>query len=224
MPSSALMVLWISWTSSSADSVVGIDRRPVEAEVARRRRAGRCRAGGRRGRAGPRAGRTGRWRWPTSAGAGRPGAAARTAGPTMPKSSSAVRPSGSTNRFPPCRSPWKMPWIMAPSMKPTMPVRTTFSVSTPASCMPDHVVELEARQPLHHQHPPGDEPGVGAGDDVVALAELGVGAGHVEHVLGLEAEVELLGDGLGEELDQRRAGWPGPPPGCGRRGTARSRP
>ena len=29
-----------------------------------------------------------------------------------------------------------MPWIMAPSMKPTMPVRITASVSTPASCMP----------------------------------------------------------------------------------------
>ena len=30
----------------------------------------------------------------------------------MPKSSSAVRPSGSTKRLPPWRSPWKMPWIM----------------------------------------------------------------------------------------------------------------
>ena len=54
----------------------------------------------------------------------------------MPKSSRAVRPSGRTNRFPPCRSPWKMPWIMAPSMNPIIPVRTTASVSTPASFMP----------------------------------------------------------------------------------------
>ena len=29
--------------------------------------------------------------------------------PTMPKSSSAVRPSGMTNRFPPCKSPWNTP-------------------------------------------------------------------------------------------------------------------
>ena len=29
-----------------------------------------------------------------------------------------------------------MPWIMAPSMNPIMPMRTTSSVSTPASTMP----------------------------------------------------------------------------------------
>ena len=29
-----------------------------------------------------------------------------------------------------------MPWIMAPSMNPIIPARTTFSVSTPAPCMP----------------------------------------------------------------------------------------
>ncbi len=66
------------------------------------------------------------------------------------------------------------------------------------------VVELEAVEALHHQHPPGDEGRVGAGDDVAALAQVDEAAGHVEHVLGLEAEVELLGDGLGEQLDQRR--------------------
>ena len=54
----------------------------------------------------------------------------------MPKSSSAVRPSGSTKRLPPWRSPWKRPWIIAPSMKAIMPVRMTSSVSMPASRMP----------------------------------------------------------------------------------------
>ena len=128
----------------------------------------------------------------------------------MPKSSSAVRPSGSTNRFPPWRSPWKMPWIIAPSMKAIIPVRTTSSVSMPASCMPCHVVELEPRQPLHHQHPPGDEGRVRAGDDVAPLVELGQHGGDVEHVGGLEAEVELLHDGLGEQLHEgRRVGQRG---------------
>ena len=46
-----------------------------------------------------------------------------------------------------------------------------------------HVVELEALEPLHHQHARGDELGVRAGDHVVALAELGERLGHVEHVL-----------------------------------------
>ena len=56
--------------------------------------------------------------------------------PTIPKSSSAVRPSGSTNRLPPCRSPWKMPSTMAPSISAIIAVRTTPSVSTPAWRMP----------------------------------------------------------------------------------------
>ena len=97
-----------------------------------------------------------------------------------------------------------MPWIMAPSMKAIIPVRTTASVSMPACVHAGDVVEGEARQPLHHEHPARDETGVGAGDDVAPLAELGEHAGDVEHVLGLEAEVELLGDRLGEQLDQRR--------------------
>ena len=43
-----------------------------------------------------------------------------------------------------------------------------------------------------------------AGHDDPALAGLASTRGDVEHVLGLEAEVELLDDGLGEQLDQRR--------------------
>ena len=129
--------------------------------------------------------------------------------PVMPKSSRAVRPSGSTSRFPPCRSPWKMPWRTAPSRNPIIPVRTRASVSTPAPRMPTTSSNRKPR-PLHHQHPAGDERRVGPGHDVAPLAELGEGPGDVEHVLGLEAEVELLGDGLGEQLDQgRRVGQRG---------------
>ena len=53
---------------------------------------------------------------------------------------------------------------------------------------------------------PAEETGAGVrpGDDVGLLAQLDQGAGDVEHVPGLEPEVELLGDGLGEQLDQRR--------------------
>ena len=84
------------------------------------------------------------------------------------------------------------------------------------------VVEREAVEPLHHQHPPGDELGMGAGHDEGPLVGLGEDAGDVEHVLGLEAEVELLDDGLGEQLDQRRRVGQGGRPGCGRRARARS--
>ena len=65
------------------------------------------------------------------------------------------------------------------------------------------VVEREARQPLHDEHAAGDERRVRSRNHVPALAELGEHVCDVEHVLGLEAEVELLGDRLGEELDQR---------------------
>ncbi len=43
-----------------------------------------------------------------------------------------------------------------------------------------------------------------ARNDDGALPGLGEHRGDVEHVLGLESEVELLGDRLGEQLDQRR--------------------
>ena len=55
--------------------------------------------------------------------------------PVMPKSIRTVRPSGRTIRLPPCRSPWKTPYNIAPSMKPTSPACKTASVSTPASCI-----------------------------------------------------------------------------------------
>ena len=66
------------------------------------------------------------------------------------------------------------------------------------------VVEGEAAQPLHHQHAAGHEGRVRPGHDDRALVGERKDVRDVEHVLGLETEVELLDDGLGEELDDRR--------------------
>ncbi len=68
----------------------------------------------------------------------------------------------------------------------------------------DDIVELEARQPLHHEHPAGHQAGVRAGHDVAPLPELGQHLGDVEHVGRLEPEVQLLDDRLREQLHQRR--------------------
>ena len=66
----------------------------------------------------------------------------------------------------------------------------------------DGVVEVEAVEALHHQDPGRDQVRVGSWDYVATLAEGRVRAGHVDHVLGFEAEVELLDDRLGEQLDE----------------------
>ena len=66
------------------------------------------------------------------------------------------------------------------------------------------IVEVVAVETFHDEHASGHERGMRTGDHVAALTEVHEAAGHVEHVLRLEAEVELLGDGLGEQLDQRR--------------------
>ncbi len=66
---------------------------------------------------------------------------------------------------------------------------------------PLDVVPCEAVEPLHHEHPPRHEPWMGAGDDDGALVGFCEDAADVEHVRGLEAEVELLDDRLGEQLD-----------------------
>ena len=97
-----------------------------------------------------------------------------------------------------------MPWIMAPSMNPIIPVRTTASVSTPASCMPATSSNLKPSSRSITSTRGVTSSGWGRGIDVAALAELGERPGDVEHVLRLEAEVELLGDRLGEQLDERR--------------------
>ena len=66
------------------------------------------------------------------------------------------------------------------------------------------VVPGEAVEPLHDEHPARHEPWMGAGDDDGALVGLCEDVADVEHVGGLEAEVELLDDRLGEKLDERR--------------------
>ena len=97
-----------------------------------------------------------------------------------------------------------MPLIIAPSIRATICVRTTRSVSTPASRMPPTSSNLKPGEPLHHQHPPGHQVGVRARHDVAVLAELVEHRRDVEHVGGLDAEVELLDDRVGEQLDERR--------------------
>ena len=82
--------------------------------------------------------------------------------------------------------------------------RSTASVSMPAARIVVGVAPGVPVESLHDEHPAGDERGVRAGHDDGALAGLGQDAGDVEHVLGLEPEVELLHDRLGEQLDQRR--------------------
>ena len=57
---------------------------------------------------------------------------------------------------------------------------------------------------FHDQHAPRHQGRMGTGDDDGVLARVGQHAGDVEHVLGLEAEVELLHDRLCEQLDEGR--------------------
>ena len=66
-----------------------------------------------------------------------------------------------------------------------------------------HVVPGEAVEALHHEHPPRHVARVRTGHDRRPLTRLGEHARDVEHVLGLEPEVELLDDRLREQLDER---------------------
>ena len=66
------------------------------------------------------------------------------------------------------------------------------------------VVEVEPVDPLHHQHPPGDQRRVRAGHHVPGLLQLVQHHRDVDHVGRFHPEVELLDDRLGEQLDQRR--------------------
>ena len=84
------------------------------------------------------------------------------------------------------------------------PARRTAVVSTPASCIACDVVEREALEALHDEHPLRDQAGMRPRHDHRALLGQREHPGQVEHVLGLETEVELLDDLLGEELDERR--------------------
>ena len=58
--------------------------------------------------------------------------------------------------------------------------------------------------------------GWGRGTTTDRWSVVGQHPGDVEHVVGLEPEVELLDDRLGEQLDQAPAGWPAPIPGSAR--------
>ena len=66
------------------------------------------------------------------------------------------------------------------------------------------VVEAEPGHPLHHEDPAGHELRMRSGHDVAVLAEVAQDGGDVEHVGRFHAEVELLDDRLGEQLDERR--------------------
>ena len=65
------------------------------------------------------------------------------------------------------------------------------------------VVEREPAEPFHHQHPLGDEGRMRTRNDHGALVRLREHVRDVEHVLGFEAEIELLDDRLREQFDQR---------------------
>ena len=68
---------------------------------------------------------------------------------------------------------------------------------------PGDVVEVEAAQPLHHEHPAGHERRMRAGHDVAGLAEIVEHRSDVDHVRGFHPEVEFFHDGLGEQFHQR---------------------
>ena len=122
----------------------------------------------------------------------------------MPKSSRPVRPSASTSRLPPCRSPWKMPADHRPLHQGDHR-RAHHPLGVDAGLAhPGHVVELEAVEALHHEHAAGDQRRMRAGHDVAGLVEVAQHRGDVEHVGRLDAEVELLDDRVGEQLDERR--------------------
>ena len=72
----------------------------------------------------------------------------------------------------------------------------------PGVAHPGDVVEAEPGDPLHHEDPAGHELGMGARDHVAVLAEVAQDGGDVEHVGRFHAEVELLDDRLGEQLDE----------------------
>ena len=66
------------------------------------------------------------------------------------------------------------------------------------------VVVVEAVEALHHQHAARHQLRVRTRHDDDGLAGIAQHVRDVEHVLRLEPEVELLGDRLGEQLDERR--------------------
>ena len=113
-----------------------VDRRLVEAAGRGSPRRGRCRRAARRGRAAPPAGPSRRWSSRRPSAAGTPAGARRSAGRRCRSRAArcgrraartGCRRAGRRGR---CRT------TIAPSMNATIAVRTTASVSTPASFMP----------------------------------------------------------------------------------------
>ena len=68
----------------------------------------------------------------------------------------------------------------------------------------DHVVEVEAMEPLHHEYPSSHERRVRARDDVALLAEIVQHRCDIEHVRRFHAKVELFDNRFGEQFDERR--------------------
>ena len=97
-----------------------------------------------------------------------------------------------------------MPLTIAPSIRAIIAVRTTPSVSTPASRIPATSSNLKPSRRCITSTRRVTSAGMWARHDVAGLAELAQHRRDVEHVGGLDAEVELLDDGVGEQLDERR--------------------
>ena len=143
----------------------------------------------------------------------------------MPKSSSAVRPSGMHEEVAAVQVAVEDAVDHgALDEARSCPVRTTASVSMPAACMPATSSKVKPSSRSITSTRRVTSVGCGRGHDVAALAQLGEHRGDVEHVLGLEAEVELLDDRLGEQLDERGRVGRARRSGCGRRGAARATP
>ena len=124
--------------------------------------------------------------------------------PVMPKSMSTVRPSGCTIRLPPCRSPWKTPYNIAPSMNDDEAgVQHRFGVDAGVVHRGD-VVPRDAVEPFHHEHAPRHERRVRAGHDQSRAGRSRASTRAMSSMFSrLEPEVELLDDRLREQLDER---------------------
>jgi hypothetical protein len=74
----------------------------------------------------------------------------------------------------------------------------------PGAVHPLDVLVLEPVETLHHEHPSRDQLRMRSRHDDDRLASFAQQPGDVEHVLRFQPEVQLLDDGLGEQLDEGR--------------------
>ena len=114
-----------------------------------------------------------------------------------------VRPSGCTTRLPPCRSPWNTPKISAPSSDAMRPACSIAWVSMPAACIDSTSSKANPRSRSMTSTRRVTMVGCGRGT-MIPLWPVREDVGDVEHVLRFEAEVELLDDGLREQLHEGR--------------------